>query len=114
MPRFVVALKVRSDDPAGNPFEAEIDTAAALLKQLHGQVATTADGWQMIFIVDSANPLAASKRAHLSAMTVAKQAGLPAGEVVALEAVRKDVREERRARPRGCPCSDQRGWTYTR
>jgi hypothetical protein len=94
------ALEVWSNDPAGQPFEAEIDEAATLLERLHGEVAATADGWEMIFIVDSANPLAATKRAHLSAMTVAKQSGLPDGEVVVLEAVREDMREERRAASR--------------
>jgi len=37
------------------------------------------------------NPLAASKRGHYVAMSIVRDAGLPPGDVVRLEAVRDDV-----------------------
>jgi hypothetical protein len=90
MPTYSVTLQVRPDDLAELSDE-QIDLATELLAEQRGLLAVRTDGWDMTLTVESANPLAASKRGHSIAMSVVRDAGLPAGDVVRIESVRDDV-----------------------
>lgn len=99
MPGYSVTVESRPDSPAGFTDE-QIDAVADLLADHHGSFsADAAGGWGATFSVDADDAHTATVRGLEIARAMAIGAGLPAGDVVRLEAVHEDVLDEELAVP---------------